>query len=624
MTTFRRLQIELRNTAGTYVARIAIVHHHVLPIAFAAGATKLSGEPMMVLRNAGAVLQILADNKFDLILHGHWHKSQFARIDFGRNSSDSYSMAVVSAGSAARKSQDNTGINSLNLITISAIGQIEVQSVRYGAARLPNPAGIVGEDHQIYKEPLSAAKYRSYVRARERHPIECERREQAHEITENGDLWVTHVLTDFRTHGTTRSYVKRPFIVNIPAYGHFVHSTLKLDGDSVRDGASLERADDYPERKKDEPELEQYWLNFPKNWQTQGTKSFSYTIRHGCANCMNMTYWEALQRAEHATNQLPPGFDREMVGARVVFPVRNFVLKVKFPPSLAGVQPYAQCLRPAQYPAYETDEFGDAELRGELEIDPEAQDEEQRNLRYEAETSTWILDVERPIVGYQYALSWQLPSDTIDAGIKDNAREWQRVLLKLGDRIDEGTTTEDDREAIRQFDLLCKALKVEVRETSPEERQTVALLIYDPEGLALRPVFSRRSWTSEQLPRSFEIPYGDGVSGAAFQQRRIIAWSRGEVTSDPKGAAPSLITPVDYPDAADGTYDALNVLALPVYDVGSEDDRQPPPWAVIGVVTIDSSSYACPIKEMDDKQLLFLRVLMQAQMDKIVRAVRGE
>lgn len=114
-----RLQLELRQKKEVYVARIAIVHHHVLPIAFAAGAGALSGEPMMVLRNAGAVLQTLADNKFDLILHGHWHKSQFARIDFGSDSGDSYPMAVVSAGSAAMKSDNNTGANSLNLITIS-------------------------------------------------------------------------------------------------------------------------------------------------------------------------------------------------------------------------------------------------------------------------------------------------------------------------------------------------------------------------------------------------------------------------------------------------------------------------------------------------------------------------
>jgi hypothetical protein len=112
-----------------YVARIGIVHHHVLPIAFAPSATGMTGEPMMVLRNAGAVLRILADHKFDLILHGHWHKAQFTRIDFGTDDKDSYPIAIASAGSAAMDS-DDTSANCFNLITIAENGRIAVKSVR--------------------------------------------------------------------------------------------------------------------------------------------------------------------------------------------------------------------------------------------------------------------------------------------------------------------------------------------------------------------------------------------------------------------------------------------------------------------------------------------------------------
>jgi hypothetical protein len=332
----------------------------------------------------------------------------------------------------------------------------------------------------------------------------------------------------------------------------------------------------------------------------------------------------------------PPGFDNEWIGARVALPTRKLILRVKFPASLADAQPYVECRRPARYPDYQVDPWGDAmpprgksadgiERPLEATVDPDVQNEEQHALHYDAPSQTWSLDVDRPFVGYQYSLRWKLPGEIENREIADNTREWQRVLLNLGSRIDACKITDNDREAIKQFDLLCKTLELELCGRSPDEKWTVALFVHDPKQLALRPVFSRRSGPDrEELPRDFGIPYGDGVSGAAFQQRRIIAWSRGAVISDLQGSAPSVITPVPYPAAKEGEVEALNVLALPVYHTGSEDARRPPPWATIGVVTIDSSSYASPIKGMDDRQRRRLRTLAQAQTDSIVRAVRGK
>lgn len=634
------LRSELAAATRPYVARIAIVHHHVLPIAFASGAERTTGEPMMVLRNAGAVLRVLADHKFDLILHGHWHKAQFARIDFGGDDSDSYPMGVASAGSAAMTTPDNTSFNSINLIRMMQTGQIEVKSVFYGAGESPTPNGKEGTHYHLYVEPLMAAKRRAYVRARERHPIACEEREQAFEITENGDLWITHRVKGLHIRGDIPSYPRRPLITQIPPYGHFVRSTLAVDDASARAGAEIEEAPDYPRRRPDdERHFLYFWLKLPGGGLTRGGEPVDYSFSHGCANCMKMSRWEAIQRADGGVAQevYPAGFDNEWVGARVALPARKLILSVKFPASLVGVQPYVECRRPPDYPRYEIDEWGDAKLDlPKADTDGDEQDkrmwpdtivenEAKRYLCYDAPSQTWLLEIDRPFVGYQYALRWKLPGEIENREIADNTREWQRALLNLGRRIDAGQTTTNDREAIKQFDLLCRTLEIELCWRSPDEKWTVALFVHDSKRLALRPVFSRRSGPAqEELPRGLEIPYGDGVSGAAFQQRRIIAWSRGAVISDARGSAPSLITPVHYPPTKDGPVETLNVLALPVYHTGSEDARRPPPWATIGVVTVDSSSYASTIKDMDDGQRRVLRALTQAQVDEIVRAaVRG-
>ncbi|CCD92065.1 conserved hypothetical protein [Bradyrhizobium sp. ORS 375] len=632
------LSERLQQIKQNYVARIAIVHHHVLPIAFAPGAHRKTGEPMMVLRNAGALLRTLADHQFDLILHGHWHKAQFARIDFGNDAGDSYPMAVVSAGSAAMATPDNTNFNSINLIQIAPTGRIEVENVFYGAGQSPRPRSRrdekEGPGFRVYEEPLAAAKRRAHVRARERHPIECEEREQICEITENGDLWVTHRISGFRVQGKIGRYAKRPLVVHLPAYGHFVHDTLTLSPDTARAGFEIVPA---PDDATDGQKGDYYWLKFPGGGISKDNEPVPYQFSHGCANCMTMTQWEAVERLERGTPKPhPQGFDDEWVGIRVPFPAQKLTLKVRLPRSLADVQLALECLRPPGYPNYDIDQWGDAKFEGDKGVD-DAVDapsgweidkscEETPTLTYDARSQTWELVIDHPLVGYQYALRWQVPGEPEDRTIAGNTREWHRTLLHLGDRVDAGQTTDEDREAIRQFDLLVQTLETELRlgRVSRDEKWTIALMVHDAKDLVLRPVLSRRSGPQrEALPRSFSIPYGDGVSGAAFQQRRIIAWSHRGVISDPEGAAKSLITPVPYPPTEEGG-EAVHVLALPVYHTGTEDERRPPPWATIGVVTVDSSSYASSIKDMDDKQRLLLRTLAQAQMDNIIRAVRGE
>jgi 3',5'-cyclic AMP phosphodiesterase CpdA len=627
------LQSKLWEKKGVYVARIAVIHHHVLPVAFASDAEKMKGEPLMTLRNAGAVLRTLADHKFDLILHGHWHKPQFARVDFGSDDSLSYPMAVASAGSAAKTSPDPKA-NSINLITIADTGRIEACSLYYGASQAPigpnDLNSVAGTHYHLYREPLSAAKRRAYVRARERHVIECKARKQFYEITENGDMWLTHRVEGLRICGDIPIYKQREHSMVIPRHGHFDVDTLDLDEESKLAGVtfSLEPPSADPRDKR-----RRYWVDLPNGGLKQG-ESASYGISYGCANSMRMTYWEAAERLRlFPEDRAKEDFDSEWVGIRVTFPTEKLTLSIKQPPSLAALQPYVECRRHPGYPVYEFNKWGDADLNAKMPIDSEAQKEERQQLSYHAPTSTWTLEIDRPLVGYQYALRWKLRDDAPNQKLAGRKRwqrwqritgeteGWRRALLNLGSRIDTKATGAADDDAIKQFDLLCRTLQHIVCRGGFEEKWTIALFVYDSDKLALRPVLSRHSWSGEQMPRTFEMPYGDGVGGAAFQQRRIVAWSHDPAISKPFGSA--LITPLNYPPPAEGAVDMKSVLALPVYHFGSEDGRRPSPSLAIGVVTIGSSSYASPIRGMSDKQRSLLRGAAQIQVDHMIRAVMG-
>jgi len=605
------LQAELAEATRPFVARIAVVHHHVLPIAFGSGVTKATGEPMMVLRNAGAVLRTLADHKFDLILHGHWHKAQLARIDFGSREADSYPIIVAAAGSAAMHSQDNPSANCLNLIRISENGRISVKSVFYGASQAPNPNGELGVHYRLFQEEMSDAKRRAYARARERHPIESDLREQFCEITENGDLWVAHRADGLRLTGKLGNYPKRPFGVSIPEFGHFVRETLSPDEASSYAGVTLSEAPEHPDSK--DGRTLNYWINLAGGGLTQDGSPSKYGILHGCANCMIMTRWEAREKAS-ARNLQSAALDREFFGARVTFPTRMLRLILKFPPSLVNVQPLVEARRSPAHPDYKIDQWGDAEVKyRDMIVDGDAQGEEQA-LRYDAAARTWTIEIDRPIVGYAYSLSWEVPTVKLDPQIAGETKQWQIVLMNLKNRVDIRTLSQVDHDAIKQFDLLCDGLTQNICTGYSDEFWIITLFSYDSKTHSLRSVLSRRSWSKDGAEIT-EVPFGSGVSGAAFQQRRIVTWRS---MADQPRWGDSLIKPFASMETNGGPVEMVNVLALPIYHSVLEDKRRPPPGSVIGVVTIGSSSYASPIVGMSDEQLRIVRAVAQPQVYNVL------
>jgi 3',5'-cyclic AMP phosphodiesterase CpdA len=621
------LKNELDRVKEPYLARVAVVHHHVLPIAFVADETKMTGEPLMVLRNAGVVLRILADNNFDLVLHGHWHKAQFARIDMGTADGESYPIAVAAAGSAAMRSS-TPDENCINLISISDIGRITVKQVFYGGAQAPNPDAESERFKRTYQEPVAAVKHRAYSRARERHPIECDERVQRYEITENGDLLVSHTVKGLKLQRGPSPYRHRPLSVRIPPEGRFVPDYPSPNTLSECTSARLVAAT-IPNPAAD---TKCYWIELPGGGLQRGGQAVDYSLNYACVNCMIMTHWEAYEKLQKAKKIPPPAdWDGEWVGLRVTYPMRKLILSVTFPESLAISQVTVQCSRHSKYPGYSINELGDAVLPPHpstdavMQIDPDLQGEEEQRLRYDAPTRTWCLDIDRPVVGCTYDLRWKLPRYPFKSGIAGTTREWQRGLLRLAGRIAGATALSDtDKKVIEEFNSLLETLEVDIRDKNmPDERRTTALFVYDADELALRPVLSHRSWTGELLGLDFAIPLGSGIAGAAFVQRRIVPWRK-------QWAGNSLIEPVPEPHAsAEAANEAVNIVAIPVYHPDLKDARRPPPWAVIGVVSVSSSSYGSPIatlEDTDDKAddlRRHLRAAAQTQVTSILASLRG-
>lgn len=606
--TALKSRLEAANVA--HFARIAVIHHHVLPIAYTAGGV-VGAEPFMVLHNAGDVLGLLARHQFDLVLHGHKHRAQFARIDLSPESPEGYPMAVAAAGSAALRTPNNPTGNSFNLITIQDNGRIDVESLHYGSGNAPNRDGRKGEAVKIYTESIESTKRRAFIRACQRYPIYCQERVYEFEISELGDFTLHHHTLGLRALRRNGEYRRRPHAISIPPQGRLALG-LQLDSVSREEGYSI---DPVQPGKSDRRRI----VVLPAN--LEGEREAKYVVSHTSANSIVMTRWEADERAraeERKGLERRPDWDQEGVGCFVSHPVEKLHFKVSLPTSLSDVRPYIRCDRLKGFPNFNVNAWGDAELPTNpmFDIDTEMEVGEGRSPYFEPADGMWHLIVHRPVVGYRYRMRWQTPGLPPDEPIPGETLQWRELLLGISDRV---TPTDEDNEAQRVFNLLAEEFEKRLAWGGVGEYRSVELFVYDSSLVALRPVARRSTHPLHKDWRKFRVPLGDGIAGAAFQRRSIVPWSE-------QSNGTIFIKPIPDPTLP---VELRTILAVPIYHPKVQDDRRPSPWGVIGVVSFGSSSPASKISTLlnrnlgpqDEEKIKILRGLAQSHVYKMITAL---
>lgn len=103
--------------------KIALVHHHPMPISETEKRAVRDGEEFVLLKNAGTFMKEMVKGKIDLVLHGHKHFVGYSRTRFPLVDGV-HEVAIVAAGSAGQPFND---IYSYNLLTVPADGPIKVE-----------------------------------------------------------------------------------------------------------------------------------------------------------------------------------------------------------------------------------------------------------------------------------------------------------------------------------------------------------------------------------------------------------------------------------------------------------------------------------------------------------------
>jgi predicted phosphodiesterase len=571
------------NTEGAILLRVAVLHHHPLPIAIdqglQGGAAQARLEPFLILKNGADLMHELQRQRYDLVLHGHKHRPQFARVELRADDLEGYPLLVLAGGSTASTDEESRH-NTLRNISTAPNGQLTVSTFEQGGA----PA------RRTFREPLAVLKRRAFVATIERAKISTQE-----VLSENAIDSIGHLRSIDRTSGlrvTKEGHMQDGMVINVTLPLHGKRLPLDLE-DSCRGKVTLRWEDSsgktYNLDAAALPADAYCWLGIVQPLNSD-SDPLTFGIHEAATNSISMSRWEMDERSRHRDGTVSASHHEEL-GFNVTYPVERLLLHLQFPPELDGITPEVVCQRHPHSPNFP--------LRFRREERPSPSDplldyvpeedltrEEAKRLRYEAKERRWILDIDRPIPGNRYTLRWSVPDLIAGPKALSDTQDYQDQLLGLA-----GGPPGIQKQCEDIFANLAAQLIQRFRSKNPQERQIAFLMVYDRKNLSLRPVLTYVS--SGSLPSgSYDLPLGEGLAGAAFLGRRILTW-----VDDPTSG--SLIKP--QPDHLN----SKRVLALPIFyqeeerveGGGTEVRMETRPGAVIGVVTFGSNNIASRILE---------------------------
>jgi len=600
VTKLKALMLNLREAQGArpFVPRIALMHHHPLPIPEASISEGLTSfEPFLVLRNAGLVLKELNKCDVDLILHGHKHYAAFGRLGYSIDHHTEGEIAVLAAGSGG-VTHAEAGRNSVNLIDILETGRMSFRSIHFGAGGGAPVHEIARGKKDIHG--IEMHKARVHRRAAERQGQWIDSVRHAVGVDATG---VAVVQQDVSQHWFERPLATQvvPVVCSV-SLGRISHNTIELSETSKSAGYQ------WVNRPQGPVQLVQAGIHVGRRLTGP---ALDYGYRYKCFNTYAITRWETIAACEResrlrrqaATPARGPRLrlaELEVTSYVVRAPLRQLVLRVQLPGGDYPLKPFVQVMRWSTYPATPLDEFlqfHEHGTAGEWVNDAELTAHESGHLSQIGE-DVWELRVSYPMVGHRYDVRWRVEPFRPSVPLQDTTRIRGRTLAMRAILLSRAT--------MEAYEGPLRAWESEFRDVlggvSSEghvlDDAEIAMFTYDESRHDLVQSLVMAPSKDYVVPRQpLVVPLGEGVIGAAFKRSLPVMYVD-PLLSDSQHEAAYLYSEGEggttAATAAGPTGGALSgtrwkyVLAFPLsaYSAGVTADWGP--HTTVGVLTVSS------------------------------------
>jgi hypothetical protein len=529
--------------------RIALVHHHPLPIPYDEWA-----EQTLILRNAGAFLRVIMRAGVRLVLHGHKHRWSFARITVDAEGAEPREVGVLAGQSVTSgTAHDGTVRWGFNLLTVDPDGGVQV-------TQYTSEGGPFEPRHRFYVEDAPSTTRALSRDARERHGVSAGAVRVMTTVSEDGDAHMRIEIAGFRVVEERRVWGAMPGTLQFDCnHGHIeLLEVGPLDGHGPRGIRVKKQGNTLREQSG--------ILEFGRN-VTSRDEPFDFFMQVHLLNsfAMSVPQFRCMYEADDE-----PALEFAF-GRTFDFPCNVFQMSVQLPLG------------------FEIDGWPELEVQDDFRRRLDRLEEACRPaLHFNAISKMVSFSMENPPPSTTFLIRWRLTDRLPPLGKAASIPQGRAKELATRLLAAQRDTSQARLRALGQ--RLELGIRAALRlPSSDRDALELSVMVYDgkPDARCLRVALG--NFEDGDAAWDFRLGYGDGIAGKAFKmnQGRFFVRADAERTRTPYHYYPStgepgpggirhevmLSVPLTPPGADDEVYAVLTVgsrrPASALLDVGS-------------------------------------------------------
>lgn len=461
---------------GATPYRIAILHHHPLPIPY-----DDAHEPLMVVDNAGSFLSEVSKLRVRLVLHGHKHHRHFSRTTINAGGDDEREVAVLSTGTPTRSGRADGTEHHFNFLFLDPQGSMKFTPY------VAKPGGTFEELGTRDVEMSGLAERRAFEGSVERYGLRCASNVVTIEITPDGDSDYRQEFHKFRALSAATARDDMPRYIKILA-GTGQIDDFTADNIEVNPGVTV-RMD---ESEGGNLKHREGRIAFERNVGPDDDPLDFYAHYH-FLNAFAMSvrqhkemYPDEGDYTEHFEHELQP------------VPPEALDIVIKFP---AG-------FKIAGNPRLLVLEGGERNIIYERKY--------RDSLKYYPTINVAVARIDYPPTCLAFKVVWTLLDDTRAGGgsTVSHTGKVNKITLKLlGASADPMLT-----EQLMSFLQAIGEIANDEFGLDDDDELELSLMAYDRRKRALKIVAASFPLTEEM--QNFELLYGDGIGGRAYKMNK--------------------------------------------------------------------------------------------------------